>query len=154
MDAARFLAAPVRAIRLVWETFLARREKMKRGIFVLVVLLLMFVGCTRQGEESVPAEAEKEALEATKEVIPEEEAAQTKEDPDVTNCLELVTQAKFTEALPVCQKALEKHPANEQVKAAVESAKAAAAAGAASEAQEAADEKAQGAMEEAAGSLP
>jgi hypothetical protein len=146
-------------------TFLARREKMKRGIFVLVVLLLIFVGCTRQGEQSAPGEAEKsavqkEALEATKEVIPEEEAAQAKEDPDVTNCLQLVSQSKFNDALPVCLAALDKNPANEQVKAAVEKAKAAAAdaaataAESASDAQKAADEKVQGATGEATGGLP
>jgi hypothetical protein len=137
---------------------------MKRGIVMLLVLLLMFVGCTRQGEESVPAEAEKtavqkEAVEATKEVIPEEVATQTKEDPDVQNCLQLVSQAKFNDALPVCLDALKKHPANEQVKEAVESAKAgvadaaATAAGAAEDAQEAAGEKVQGAMGEATGRM-
>jgi hypothetical protein len=131
---------------------------MKRGIIMLLVLLLMLVGCTRQGEQGAPGEATKEAVEATKEAVPEEAAQAVEEDPDVTNCLELVSEAKFSEALPVCLTALEKNPANEQVKAAVEKAKSAAgeAAAAATDtaqgAQQEAEEKVQGAMEQATGS--
>jgi hypothetical protein len=133
---------------------------MKRGIVMLLVLLLMFLGCTRQEDQGAPAEAEKEALESTKEALPEEAAKAEEEDPDVKSCLKLVSQAKFDEALPVCLEALEKHPANEQVKQAVETAKAAVAEAAATatdeveDAQEAAEEKVQGAMGEAAGMAP
>jgi len=133
---------------------------MKRGVVMLVVLLVMFVGCTRQGDESTPAEPEKEALESTKEALPEEAAKAGEEDPDVKSCLQLVSQAKFNEALPVCLEALKKHPANERVKEAVETAKAAvaeaaaAATDAAQATQEAAEEKVQGAMGEAAGMAP
>ena len=132
---------------------------MRRGIVVLVVLLLTFVGCTRQQDQGAPAEAEKEAIESTKEALPEEAAKAGEEDPDVKSCLQLVSQAKFNEALPVCLDALEKHPANEQVKQAVETAKAAvaeaaaAATQAAQDAQKAGEEKVQGAMGEATGSV-
>jgi len=133
---------------------------MKRGIVMLLVLLLMFVGCTRQEDQGAPAEAEKEALESAKEALPEEAAKAVEEDPDVKSCLQLVSQAKFNEALPVCLDALKKHPANEQVKQAVETAKAAVAEAAAAategaqEAQKEAEEKVQGAMGEAAGMAP
>jgi len=132
---------------------------MKRGIVMLLVLLLMFVGCTRQEDQSAPGEAAKEAIESTKEALPEEAAQAGEEDPDVENCLQLVSQARFNDALPVCLDALKKHPANEQVKEAVASAKAAvaeaaaAATDAAQDAQEAAGEKVQGAMGEATGSM-
>lgn len=137
---------------------------MKKGVVMLLVLLLMFVGCTRQGDQGTPQEAErsaveKEAMESTKEALPVEAAQTGEEDPDVKSCLKLVSQAKFNEALPVCLDALKKHPANEQVKEAVESAQAAvsdaaaAATDAAQDAQDAADEKVQGAMGEATGGL-
>jgi len=133
---------------------------MKRGIVVLVVLLLTFVGCTRQEDQSAPAEVAKEALESTKEAVPKEAAQPAEEDPDVKNCLKLVSQAKFNEALPVCMEALKKNPANEQVKQAVETAKAAVAEAAATatkaaqDAQKEAEEKVQGAMGEATGMAP
>jgi hypothetical protein len=145
---------------LLWKNALTRREKMKRGIVMLLVLLLMFVGCTRQEDPGAPAEAEKEALESAKEALPEEAAKAVEEDPDVKSCLKLVSQAKFNEALPVCLEALKKHPANEQVKQAVETAKAAvaeaaaAATDAAQDAQKEAEEKVQGAMGEATGMAP
>ena len=133
---------------------------MKRGIVMLLVLLLMLVGCTRQEDQGAPGEVEEAALEPTKEALPEEAAQAEEEDPAVKSCLQLVSQAKFEEALPVCLDALKKHPANEQVKEAVETAKAgvadaaATATDAAQDAQEAAEEKVEGAMGEAAGSIP
>ena len=137
---------------------------MKRGIVMLLVLLLMFAGCTRQADQSTTQEAEKsavekEALESKREALPEEAAQPGEEDPDVENCLQLVSQARFNDALPVCLDALKKHPTNERVKEAVESAQAAvgdaaaAATDAAQDAQEAATEKMQGAMGEATGSV-
>ena len=138
---------------------------MKTRIVMLLVLLLMFLGCTKQPEESAPGEAAKEAVpkeavEATKEAVPEEAAKAEVEDPDVKSCLELVSEAKFNDALPVCLEALKKHPDNDKVKVAVEKAQAgvgdaaAAAADAVEGAQEEAVGKTAGAMDEAAGSLP
>jgi hypothetical protein len=132
---------------------------MKTWIGMMLALLLMFVGCAKQGEQSAPAETEKKAVESTKEAMPEEAAKAGDEDPDVASCLKLVSQAKFNDALPVCLTALKKHPANEEVKGAVEKAQAAVgdAAAAATEAAQAVQEdagaKAQGAMDEATGSL-
>ena len=133
---------------------------MKRGIVMLLVLLLMLVGCTRQEDQGTPGEVEEAALEPTKEALPEEAAQTAEEDPAVGNCLKLVSQAKFEEALPVCLDALKKHPANEQVEEAVAIAKAAvadaaaAATDAAQDAQEDAEKKVEGAMGEATGSIP
>lgn len=142
-----------------------RREKMKKWVIMMLVLGLVFVGCSRPAEESAAPEAqksvvEKQAIESTKEAVPEEAAKAGDEDPDVANCLQLVSQAKFADALPVCLAALKKHPDNDQVKGAVEKAKAevgdaaAAATGAAEDAQGVAGEEAQGAMGEATGRLP
>jgi hypothetical protein len=162
-------------VRTTWffsrGNFLKRRKKMKRWIVMMLVLGLVFVGCSRPAEESAPPEAEKaaveveksavekEAVETAKEALPEETAQAEEADPDVANCLQLVSQAKFADALPVCLAALKKHPDNDQVKEAVESAQAgvgdaaAAATDAAQGAQEAAGEKAEGAMGEATGGL-
>jgi hypothetical protein len=137
---------------------------MKTRIGMMLVLVLIFAGCTRQGDQSTTQEAEqpavqKEALESKQEALPEEAAKTGEEDPDVKRCLELVNQAKFDDALPVCLEALKKDPSNEQVQEAVKSAQAsvgdAVAAGeeAAKDAKEAADEKVQGAMEQATGSM-
>ncbi len=138
---------------------------MKKWIVVLLAFGLMFAGCNRGGDQNTPPEAQKsgtakKAVEATSEA-PSAAVAQTgEEDPVVKNCLQLVSEAKFSEALPVCLDALKKHPANDQVKKAVESAQAAVgnaaadATGAAQGAQEAAGKKAEGALGEATGSLP
>jgi len=142
---------------------------MKRWIVMMLVLGLVFVGCSRPADQSAPPEAEKsvvekEAIESTKEAVPEEAAKAEEEDPDVANCLQLVSQTKFADALPVCLAALKKHPDNDQVKEAVKSAQAgvgdaavgdaaATATDAAQDAQEAAGEKAKGAMGEATGKL-
>jgi hypothetical protein len=128
---------------------LARRVPMKKWIVLLLVLGLAFAGCAKKAEESAPEEAAKEAVESVKEAAPEEAAKVEAEDPDVKSCLALVSEAKFAEALPVCLEALEKHPANEEVKAAV--AKAQAEVGGEVDATVG---KTAGAMEEAAGSLP
>ena len=138
---------------------------MKRWIVMMLVLGLAFVGCSKQADQSAPPEAEKsavekEAVESTKEVIPEE-AAQAEEDPDVKGCLQLVSEAKFDDALPICLSALKTHPDNDELKTAAEKAQAAvadstaaAATDAAQDAQEAAGEKAQGTVDEAIGGLP
>ena len=142
---------------------------MKRWVVMMLVLGLVFVGCSRPADQSTPEGAEKsavqkEALESTKAEHPAEhpkEAAQAgEEDPDVTKCLQLVSHGDFNDALPVCLAALKKHPANDKVKGAVEKSQAAvgdaaaAATDAAQGAQEGAGEKAQGTMDEATGSLP
>jgi hypothetical protein len=140
---------------------------MKKWIVMMLVLGLAFVGCSKPADQSAPPEAkksavEKEAVEATKEVIPEEAAQVGDEDPDVKGCLQLVSEAKFDDALPICLSALKTHPDNDELKAAtekaqaavVDSAAAAAATDAAQDAQEAAGEKAQGAVDEAIGGLP
>ena len=132
---------------------------MKRWVVMMVVLGLMFVGCSRPADESAPGHTEKEALEATKEAIPEEAAKAVDEDPDVKSCLQLVKEDKFDSALPVCLKAHKKYPANDRVKDAVEKAKAAVADAAAAvtdsaeDAQKAAEEKAQGAIDDVTGNL-
>ena len=137
---------------------------MKKWVVMMSVLVMMFVGCSRQGDQSPPADTEKpaignEAIESTKEAPPEESPKTVEEDSDVKNCLQLVSQARFDDALPVCQEALKKHPANEQVKEAVAKAQAAIGAAAATatdtaqDAQEAAGEKVHGAMEKATGSM-
>jgi hypothetical protein len=137
---------------------------MKNCMVTMLVLGLVFVGCSRPTDQSAPPEAEKsavekKAVESTKEALPEEAAKAGEEDPDVASCLQLVSQAKFNDALPVCLAALKKHPDNDKVKGAVEKAQAAvgdtaaAATDAAQGAQEAAGEKAQGAMDKATGSL-
>ena len=138
---------------------------MKKWIVMLLALGLMTAGCSRGGDQSTPPEAKKsatenKAVESTKEAPPEAVTQTGEEDPEVTNCLQLVSEAKFNDALPVCLAALKKHPANDRVKKAVESAQAAvgnaadAATGAAQDVQEAAGQKAQGAVGEATGSLP
>ena len=138
---------------------------MKRWIVMMLVLGLMFVGCTKQADQSAPPKAEKPAVaadapEAAKEAIPEEATEAVAEDPDVASCLQLVSEAKFNDALPVCLAALKKDPTNDEVKAAAEKAQAAvgdvaaAATDAAQDAQEGAGEKAQGAVDEAIGGLP
>jgi hypothetical protein len=145
--------------------FLKRRKKMKKWIVMMLVLGLVFVGCSQPADQSAPPEAEKsavekEAVESTKQALPEEAAKAGEGDPDVASCLQLVSQAKFNDALPVCLAALKKHPDNDQVKGAVEKAQAgvgdasAAATDAAQGAQEDAGKKAQGAMDEATRSLP
>ncbi len=137
---------------------------MKRWVVMMLVLGLAFVGCSRPADQSAPPEAEKatvekEAVESTKEALPEEAAQAGEEDPDVASCLQLVSQAKFADALPVCLAALKKHPDNDEVKGAAKKAQAevgdaaAAATDAAQDAQEDAEEKAQGALDEATGSL-
>ncbi len=138
---------------------------MKRWIVMMLVLGLAFVGCTRQGDESTPPEAEKpavvtEAPEPAEEAIPEEAAEAGDQDRLVKGCLQLVSEAKFNDALPLCLGALKNDPTNDEVKAAAEKAKAAvgdaaaAATDAAQDAQEAAGEKAQGAVDKAIGGLP
>jgi hypothetical protein len=57
-------------------------------------------------------------------------------DPAVQDCLDLVSQARFSDALPVCTKAAESYPANAEVTAALEQAKQQVAASAAGEAAE------------------
>lgn len=136
---------------------------MKTRIGMMLVLVLIFAGCSRQGDQGTTQETEKsavqkEALESKREAPPEQ-AAKTEEDPDVKNCLQLVSQAKFDEALPVCLDAVKKHPADERLQEAVKTAQAAvseaAAAGteAAKEAQEGVGEKAQGALGTATGGV-
>ena len=138
---------------------------MKRWIVMMLVLGLAFVGCSKPADQSAPPEAEKPAIvieevELTEEVIPEE-AAQAEVDPDVKGCLQLVSEAKFDDALPICLSALKTHPDNDELKAAAEKAQAgvaestaAAATDAAQDAKEAAGEKAQGTVDEAIGGLP
>ena len=132
---------------------------MKKWIVLMLVLGLAFVGCTKQAEQTAPGEAAKEAVESTKEAVTEEAAKAEVEDPDVKSCLQLVSEAKFNDALPVCLEALKKHPANDEVKAAVAKAQAevgdaaAAATDAAQGAQEEAVGKTHGAVDEATGSL-
>ncbi len=130
---------------------------MKAVLTTTMVLVLMLGGCTQQADQSAPQEAEKAAAEkaavGSKEEAMTEEAAKTEEAPEVARCLDLVSQAKFEDALPVCLDALENHPANERVQEAVKSAQAAvgdlAAKGeeAAKDAKEAAEETARDAME-------
>jgi hypothetical protein len=133
---------------------------MKNWIVMMLVLGLVFVGCSRPAEQSAPPGAEKSAIEkerieSTKGAVPEEAARAGEEDPDVKNCLQLVSQAKFNDALPVCLAALKKQPDNDQVKGAVEKAEAAVGSAVANategaeEAQKAAGEKAEGTMGEA-----
>ena len=100
---------------------------MKTRIVMMVGLVLFFAACSRQGEQDVPEGAEKPVLEQkaleSKEVEPVEQAAKTgEEDQEVKSCLQLVSEAKYADALPVCLSALKEHPANEEVKAAAEKA--------------------------------
>ena len=147
---------------LYWVNFWKRRKKMKRWVVMVLVLGLMFVGCTKQADQSAPPEAEKpavvtEAPESAKEAVTE---AAGEEERLEKGCLQLVSEAKFDDALPVCLAALKNDPANDELKADAEKAQAAvgaaAAAGtdAAQGAQEAAEENAQGATDAATGSLP
>jgi hypothetical protein len=112
--------------------FLKRREKMKTRIVTMACLILIFAGCTRQGDQSVPEGteapvAEQTAVEPKEAAEPVEQAEATvEEDQEVKSCLQLVSEAKYTEALPVCLSALEKDPANKEVKAAAEKAQEAA----------------------------
>jgi len=100
---------------------------MKTRIVIMVGVVLLFVGCSRQGDQSVPQGTEKPVLEQkaleSKEMEPVEQAAKTgEEDQDVKTCLQLANDGKYADALPVCLSALKKHPANEEVKAATEKA--------------------------------
>ena len=132
---------------------------MKKWIVMIIVFGLVCIGCTRPEEQNIPEKAEQEALEATKEAVPQEAAKPAAEDPDVKNCLQLVGEEKYDGALPVCLEALKKNPANDQVKAAVEKAKAAtadigaAATEAVQDAQKATEEKAQDVVNEVTGGL-
>lgn len=136
---------------------------MKKWILMMLVLGLVFVGCSRPADQSTPPEAEKsvveksavqkEAIESTKEAVPEEAAKAEEEDPDVANCLQLVSQSKFGDALPVCLAALKKDPSNERVKEAVKSAQAGVGDAAVGDAAAAATDAAQGAQEAGQGTL-
>jgi hypothetical protein len=79
-------------------------------------------------------------------------------DPKVQSCLDLIGDAKYKEALPVCLAALEVDPGNQQVQDAVnkarsETAKLAAAEAASEAAGDAAAEEAGSKLGEAAGKL-
>jgi hypothetical protein len=86
-----------------------------------------------------------------------EPAAVEQEDPQVANCLDLIQQAKYQEALPVCLAALAIDPDNQQVQDAVAKARAEAAklagAGEAAEAAEGAADEAAAQADEAAKGL-
>ena len=100
---------------------------MRTRIVIMVCLGLLFAGCSRQGDQSVPEGAEKpvleqKALEPTG-AEPVEQAAKTAEqDQEVMSCLQLVSAEKYADALPVCLSALKKYPENQEVKAAAEKA--------------------------------
>ena len=141
---------------------------MKRWIVMMLVLGLAFVGCTKQ-EEAVEStkdavESTKEAVESAKEAVEPTKEAVTgeagEEERLEKGCLQLVSEAKFEDALPMCLAALKNDPTNDEVKAAAEKAQAAvgnaaaAATDAAQDAQKAAEEQAQGAVDKAVGGLP
>jgi len=132
---------------------------MKRGTVLLLALLLMFVGCAKPGEQSAPAEAEKKAVESTKESVPGEATKAGDEVRLEKGCLQLVSEAKFEDALPICLAALKNDPSNDELKAAAEKAQAAvgdaaaAATDATQGAQVDAEAKAQGSVDEATGRL-
>jgi hypothetical protein len=136
---------------------------MKRWIVLMLVLGIAFVGCTKQ-EEAVESAKEavgsaKEAVGSAKEAVESAKEAVTGETGEEERlekgCLQLVSEAKFEDALPMCLAALKNDPTNDEVKAAAEKAQAAvgdaaaAATDAAQGAQEAAEEQVQGAVDEA-----
>lgn len=135
--------------------------KSRIGMLLALALILVFAGCSRQDEQGAPQEAQesavqREAVESKEEAPPEEAAKAGEEDPDVRSCLQLVGQGKFEDALPVCLDALKNHPANEELKEAVETAKEGvgdAAAGVTEEAERA-QEEAEGALGEVGGMAP
>jgi hypothetical protein len=98
-----------------------------------------------QAPPGVSATGDEAAMPETQEPmgIPEPAAAE-QVNPQVANCLDLIRQTKFQEALPVCIAAAAIDPDNQQVQDAVATARAEAA-------KMAVGETAEGAMGEAAG---
>jgi hypothetical protein len=138
---------------------------MKRLAVTLSILALFACGqgdTGPAGESEVPsgvsATGDEAAMPDTEEpmAIPEP-AAVEQEDPRVANCLDLIKQAKYQEALPTCLAAAAIDPDNQQVQDAVATARAEAAklagAGEAAEAAEGAAGEAAAQADEAAKGL-
>jgi hypothetical protein len=123
-----------------------------RRLAVTLSILALFAcgqGDTGPGEESqapsgVSATGDEAVMVETEEVVISEPAAADQVNPQVANCLDLIRQTKFQEALPVCIAAAAIDPDNQQVQDAVATARAEAA-------KMAVGETAEGAMGEAAG---
>ena len=103
-------------------------------------------GVSAMGDEAAMPETQG-PMETTEPAVAEQP------DPQVTNCLDLVRQMKFQEALPVCLAAAAIDPDNQQVQDAVAKARAEAAKMAVGEAAEGAAGEAAGQAGEAAKGL-
>jgi hypothetical protein len=145
------------------------------AVMFSLLALLGLVACsggdtgegTTSGDEPAPVSAQKAGAPAAPAPTPEAAKA-APADPQVQSCLDLVAEAKFSEAVPVCTAALRSHPGNAEVKKALAEAQAgvakladakgaaaAAAQGAASDAQGAADAAASDAASKAVeGAMP
>jgi hypothetical protein len=134
--------------------------------FLIAMLCLGLAACGSEeamesegmAAERAPASAAPAAPEAAR--APMESApaaaAPASEHPDVQGCLDLVRDAQFAQAVPVCVRALKVDPENEQVQQALETAKdkVGSLPGSAGEAAGDADEAAKGMLGEAGKQLP
>lgn len=120
---------------------------------IAISLLLMAIGCS-QGDPAPAVSASPDAAtESATPATPTPENAATESTDSaasVQGCLDLVSRARFAEAIAPCTRAVEQAPENQEVSAALETAKSEAAAAsqqaaatATSAAQEAADAQTQ-----------
>jgi hypothetical protein len=127
---------------------------MRRGIIIGFVVLVL-TACGQGQKGSTEGQAAAPSAAAPTEAAPSAAAGAEAAKPDVSaganqdaaSCLDLVANAKYSDAVPVCTRALSLDSTNEKVKTALETANAKvaeAAGGAADAAKGAADEATKG----------
>ncbi len=90
-----------------------------RLILVLTALVAIACGGSDTAQTGGESAADKSVSAAGSGGEPPEAAV----DPQIASCLDLVTQAKFAAALPVCLAALKAHPGNAELQAAAPAAR-------------------------------
>jgi hypothetical protein len=129
---------------------------MVRLAFVISVFALFACSGSDEGRTTDAGDAQRvdaAGMERTAAPKAPEPAATTEVDPKVQSCLDLVRQAEYQQALPVCLAALKIDPDNQQVRDAVDQARAEAAKLAAAEAVGGAAEDATSKLGEATGGM-
>ena len=99
---------------------------------IAISLLLMAIGCS-QGDQAPAVSASPDAAAESATAAPENVGAESADSAatqpaSVQGCLDLVSQARFAEAIAPCTLAVEQAPENQEVAAALETAKSEAAA--------------------------
>jgi predicted small lipoprotein YifL len=130
---------------------------MRRGIIIgFVVLGLTACGQGHKGSAEAPQAAKQAAPQAAPSTAPSAAASEAAKpavsaaaSQDATSCLDLVASSKYSDAVPVCTRALSLDSTNEKVKAALETANAEVAAAASGAA-----DAAKGAVDDAAKQVP